>query len=231
MNHSISVGLEQGTDNQIRAHSLELLGLEVIGPDAEVAAARLVETIQAALPVMAELKLVVPPAEAELKIEVDEWIQTVSEVGKGQTTACFQRDLTRLEDRELFRALDLLGALRGRILDRVRRLKNEALDAVPAGDTTLRHLLDELAAAQWWTLSRLGASSLAEVPDQVVGRLDTSMALIVQRLTELPDDARDSLVELEGEEWTPRKVVRRLLWLEWTYGNAALHSLGVETAA
>jgi hypothetical protein len=66
------------------------------------------------------------------------------------------------------------------------------------------------------------------VPDRLLGRLDTAMALVVQQLTNLDDDARERVLELDGEKWSPRKVVRRLLWLEWALGGAVLRAVDAE---
>jgi hypothetical protein len=71
---------------------------------------------------------------------------------------------------------------------------------------------------------------MAEVPDRILGRLDTAMALVVQQLTSLDEEARSRVLELDGEQWTPRKVVRRLLWLEWALGGGALRALEAEEA-
>ena len=38
-----------------------------------------------------------------------------------------------------------------------------------------------------------------------------------------------ALLEIEGEEWTPRKVLRRLLWTEWSMGRVVAHALTTET--
>jgi hypothetical protein len=74
-------------------------------------------------------------------------------------------------------------------------------------------------------LSRLGASPMAGAPDHTLARLDTAAALVVDRMTTLPDETRGRRLELDGEEWTPRKVLRRLLGLEWTLVVIALAGL------
>ncbi|HET6765546.1 MAG TPA: hypothetical protein VFH27_17825, partial [Longimicrobiaceae bacterium] len=114
-----------------------------------------------------------------------------------------------------------LGDLRGRLLAGVRRQPPAVLDAETDGGWTVRQILEELARGTWWTLSRLGASPMAETPESTLGRLDTAMALAVQAFAHLPEDQRGLRLELEGEEWTPRKVMRRLLWQEWALGRAA----------
>src|SRR5690606_27479372 len=111
---------------------------------------------------------------------------------------------------------------RGRLLRELKPLGRGALDGARGDLGEVRQVLDELARAQWWTLTRMGASPLAEVPQAVLGRLDTAMALVVQQFTGFAREARDRTVELDGEVWSPRKVLRRLLWLEWWLGRTAL---------
>ena len=57
------------------------------------------------------------------------------------------------------------------------------------------------------------------------------MALVVQQFTGFAREQRAMVIELEGEVWTPRKVLRRLLWLEWSLGRAARSVLPDGTSA
>ncbi|HET6228642.1 MAG TPA: type II toxin-antitoxin system HicB family antitoxin [Longimicrobiaceae bacterium] len=220
-----SVGLEQGPDGAMLAHGLDLPGCAAFGDTAEDAVAAFEHTLHEWLRFLASAGEPVPGAGAELEIAVDEWISTDADVAGGETTACFAADLAALSAEEIDRGLRLLGDLRGRVLARVRRQPAAILDAESEGGWTARGILEELARAGWWTLSRLGASPMAEVPESTLGRLDTSLALAVQVFTAMPPEMRGNRLELEGEEWTPRKVMRRLLWLEWTLGRAAASAL------
>jgi len=56
------------------------------------------------------------------------------------------------------------------------------------------------------------------------------MALTVQQLTGFAREARHRVLELDGELWSPRKVIRRLLWLEWWLGRTALALLPAEVS-
>ena len=220
-----AVGLEEGADGWIRAVHLGGLGCEEIGPDADSAVGAFGRSLQRRLRVLASLGYELPAAEEELQISVDEWVRTDASIRAGESTACFAGDCRALEPDELGFGLHLLGDLRGRLLPHIRRARNEQLEAIGDPDSSVRSILDELARAQWWTLTRLGASPLAEVPEQVVARLDTAMALVVQRMAPLTREAAGSLLQIDGEEWTARKALRRLLWLEWSLGGAALAHL------
>ncbi|HUE95669.1 MAG TPA: hypothetical protein VMN39_03370 [Longimicrobiaceae bacterium] len=220
-----SVGLEEGEDGAVRAHALSLLGCEEIGADPEKALDLFSAALQRRLRDLRRLGRAVPGPEEELRITVDEWVRSDARVAAGQSVACFDRDRQPLLDAERLAGVQLLGDLRGRLLPHIRRAPNAELEAIGSPEANVRVILDELAQAHWWTLTRLGASPLAEIPDRVVARLDTSMALVVQHMTHPRPEMRHRVVVIDGEEWTPRKVLRRLLWLEWSLGGAALHYL------
>jgi hypothetical protein len=222
---TISVGLEEGPDGTVRVHALDLLGCVAEGPGAEPAVEAFTGALVEWLEILQSAGERVPPPETELEIAVDEWIRTDADVAAGESDVCFAADLRRLTDREIDDGIRRLGDLRGRLLPHLRRVPESELDARGSGEWTARRILDELARAHWWTLSRLGSSPLAEVPARTLGRLDTSLALVVDRFTTLPPEQRGTVLDLEGETWTPRKVLRRLLWLEWSLGRAARHAL------
>lgn len=219
------VGLEEGADGALLAHALTLPGCTAGGPTPEAALDALGRELTAWLRFLDVAGEPTPPPGAELELSVDEWLRTGARVGAGETVACFAADLAPLPEEEVRVGLRRLGDLRGRLLARLRRRPEAILDAETAEGWTVRRLLDELARAQWWTLSRLGASPMAEVPERTLARLDTAMALVVQNLGHLPPERRGTRLEIDGEEWTPRKVLRRLLALEWTLGGAALSAL------
>ena len=225
MEARIAVGLEEGADGAVLAHALALPGCAAPGASPEAAVEALQPVLFAWLRLLASRGEGVPPVGAELELAVDEWIRTGARVRAGETAVTFAADLVPLDAEDAERGLRLLGDLRGRLLERLRRRPEAILDAETAGGMTARRVLEELSRAQWWTLSRLGATPMAEVPERTLARLDTAMALVVDRLTALPEEARGRLLEIDGEEWTPRKVLRRLLLLEWTLGGAALDAL------
>lgn len=221
----IRVGLEEGADGAVMAHALNLPGCAAVGGSPEAAISAFELGLAEWFRFLASLGEPVPPRDAEIELAVDEWLATGAGIFAGETHALFAEDLPPLAQAEAERGVRRLGDLRARLLARVRRRPEALLDAETPGGMTARQVLEELARAQWWTLSRLGATPMAEVPEKTLARLDTAMALVVDRLTTLPDDARAHRLELDGEEWTPRKVLRRLLWLEWMLGGAALTAL------
>ncbi len=215
----ISVGLEQGPDGSTFAHSLSVPGCVARGPTPEAAVEAFPAVLTDWLRFLSGIGEAVPPTDQELEIAVDEWLATDADVAAGESDVCFAADLRTLSDDEIQQGLRVLGDLRGMLLAPARRVRDAGIGPEP------RQILEELARAQWWLLSRLGASPLAGPQDRTLARLDTAIALVVQHFTELAPERRAQRLVLEGEEWTPRKVLRRLLWLEWALGRAALHTL------
>ena len=225
----VSVGVEQGADGHCWAFALDGAGCAGAGPSMEEAVEAFQRQYFDWLRFLQRVGEPVPPASALLEIAVDEWSVSDANVAAGETTVLFNAEYRAITDDELLRGVRLLGDLRGRVLSRIRaiprREMDAALDAPVEGGLSVRDVLEELARAQWWTLSRLGATPMAGTPEATLGRLDAAMALVVQHLGHLDPARRDLWLELDGEEWTPRKVLRRLLWLEWTLGQAALRGL------
>jgi predicted RNase H-like HicB family nuclease len=220
------VGLEEGPSGATLVHSFSLPGCVAGGRDTDEALDAFTNALASWLAFLATCGEPVPSRDVELEVIVEEWVATDARIRHGETNACFECDRQALAEAEASAGVRVLGALRGRLIPRIRRMRDEDLEAFGFPGFTARQILDELARAQWFTLTRLGASPLAAVPEPVVARLDTAMALVVQHLLNLPADARDRAVVMEGEEWTPRKVLRRLLWLEWELGGAVLDALG-----
>jgi predicted RNase H-like HicB family nuclease len=222
---TIAIGLEEGADGALLAHALDLPGCAASGATPEGAVAALQPVLFAWMGLLARSGEPVPPRDAELQLVVQEWIGTAARVQSGETLVLFEADAAPLDAAEAERLLLRLGGLRGRLLAPLRRRPAALLEVETAGGMTVGTVLEELARAQWRMLAGLGASPMAAVPDGTLARLDTAMALVVDRIVSLGDAARARLVELDGEEWTPRKVLRRLLWLEWTLGGAVLDAL------
>jgi predicted RNase H-like HicB family nuclease len=225
---SFAVGLEEGAAGATLVHALDLPGCVAGGESQQDALTAFQSVLSQWLVTLGTLGHALPPADAELEIRVDEWHVSDAAVAEGQSSVLFDADRAELDEDGIARQLQRLGDLRGYLLARLRPLPDGVLDGIWRGEWTARVALEELARSHWWTLSRLGSSSMAQVPDRTLARLDTAMALVVQRFTELEPDARSRVVEIEGELWTPRKVLRRLLWLEWTFGRLALAALSGE---
>ncbi|HEU0013924.1 MAG TPA: hypothetical protein VFQ45_09590 [Longimicrobium sp.] len=224
----VSVGLEQAPGKRLSAWALNVPGASGIGWTAEEAVADLELELGDWIRFFHSAGEPVPDEDEEIELAVDEWLLADEPEPDHPVPVIFDCDLEPLTRQDVERGLQRLGEMRRRLLARIRHEREDVLERRAGNGKTVRENLEELARMHWWTLSRLGASPMAEVPEKTVARLDTSMALVVQTLTMLPDEKRAQLLVLDNQEWTPRKVMRRLLWLEWILGNAALNGLGVQ---
>jgi hypothetical protein len=221
----IPVGLEASDSGYVHAHALTLPGLVATGFGAEDALGEFEHELPRWLGYLRDIGEPVPSLETEIRITVDEWVSTDVAVAAGESDAFFAADEEPLTDTEIRRGLALIGEMRAPLLPRIRRAKDADLEDIPAGSGHLRQVIDELARAQWWLLTRLGSSPLGQIPDTAVGRLDTAMALTIDRVAHLSADERAKVVEIDGEIWSPRKVLRRLVWIEATLGDLAMLAL------
>lgn len=227
--HPFPVGLEEGADGATLVHALTLPGCVAAGGDRDAALAAFPSALAAWLHFLGSRGEAVPPPDGELEIAVEEWIR-VDGPSTGTSAVLFDADRAPLTPPEIEIALQRLGDLRGQVLAELRAIPDAELDRLGASEWSPRTIAEELARAQWWTLTRLGASPMAEIPPRTLARLDTAMALVVQAFTDATVALDRPPVEIEGELWTPRRVLRHLLWLEWTLGESLLRALAPATA-
>ncbi len=218
---TFSFGLEESGAAAL-LHPLWFAGCVIGGRTKEEALEAVPRALGEWLRFMDSLGEEVPSPDAELEVTIDEWVRSGAAVRNGESDAFFEADAVALEEDEIEAGLQRLGDIRGALLPYIRR--RPAAEIEPA-----RQVLEELARAQWWTLTRLGASPLAEIPEGTVGRLDTAIALTIQCFTELGPESRGERLKIDGEIWTPRKVMRRLLWLEWSLGRTARKLLPLDS--
>jgi hypothetical protein len=76
-------------------------------------------------------------------------------------------------------------------------------------DGILRHV----GGAEWWYMDRLGlAIPREQVPDEPFERLEKVRAHLISVLPRLIGSAQ--VVGINGEIWSPRKLLRRAVWHE-----------------
>jgi predicted RNase H-like HicB family nuclease len=107
-----------------------------------------------------------------------------------------------------------LAASRADLLDAYLGLSDEALAHVLPGERwPINGILNHVATAENWYLSRLGLDNEAawDMSD-VLGKLMLVRAQFNEALKLMA--GRDATATLQGETWSPRKIVRRALWHE-----------------
>ncbi len=92
-------------------------------------------------------------------------------------------------------------------MDLVKNLPEEALDCkVDADKPCIREILCRIAEADLWYTDRL-----KQWPDAPLFRLAAARGVALERLRALTETERANLTAYDGQEWTPRKIMRRML--------------------
>lgn len=129
--------------------------------------------------------------------------------------AWFQDDWKSLTAAEVDRALQYLVWTREELLAVTELAPVEQREVMPEGERmSIDGILRHVAGGERWYLDRLGAANMTreEMPSDLPERLAQTRARVNAVLPTWVGLER--VVGVEGEWWSPRKVVRRLLWHE-----------------
>lgn len=145
--------------------------------------------------------------------------------GEVEINAWFRDDWRPLDRVEAMRGLELLRWSRADLLRIVGGLDEAKLDEQKPGERwSIRGILAHVATAEWWYLDRFGLirprSELSKDPYQ---RLAEVRAVLEGVLPELV--GMEKVLGLEGELWSPRKLLRRALWHEIDHIGHIAHLL------
>jgi hypothetical protein len=128
----------------------------------------------------------------------------------------FVRDWKPLKPHEIERALQLLAWSRADLLDVVKDLSAENLaQTYPNEHWPINGILKHIGGAEWWYQERIGypfPEDETDVPDDPFECLQVVREHFNFLLPGL--EGINKVVGLDGEIWSPRKVLRRALWHE-----------------
>ncbi|RME78336.1 MAG: hypothetical protein D6784_02515 [Chloroflexi bacterium] len=125
-------------------------------------------------------------------------------------TTTFLTDYDALRPNEMETMFRWMAVSRQELMDLVRDLPQEALDwRKDEQSPSIREILCRLAEADLWYTDRL-----IRWPEAPLFRLAAARGVALERLRELSEEKRAGITTFEGEEWTPRKVIRRMLEFE-----------------
>ncbi len=117
-------------------------------------------------------------------------------------------DYVPLSDKELEALWERAAASRQALLDTLAAMSSSALTWRENRESwAIRNVLGHMAEADLWYASRLEEGGLRAL----VWQLSATRALLLRRLRDLPAAAHDQVTCHDGEEWTARKVARRML--------------------
>lgn len=145
---------------------------------------------------------------------INDGFDKIGEVDGYAVDSFFPYDWKPLTAVEIERALKMLAWSRDDLLKTVAGLDRQKLEQTYPGERwSIDGILGHVAGAEWWYLDRLGlACPRQQVPDDSHRRLDLIRPLLHAALPKL-----EGVVEVagvDGEFWSPRKLLRRALWHE-----------------
>lgn len=131
-----------------------------------------------------------------------------------EVNAWFHHDWKPLTELEIERALQLLSWTRADLLSVVANLDNQALHTTFPGERwPIGRILQHVGGSEWWYLDRLGLGGGQEsLLDDPLERLAFVRGQMIEVLPRLGGSTQ--VVGVDGEFWSPRKVVRRAVWHE-----------------
>jgi hypothetical protein len=215
------VGLENGIEGRSLAWVLGHPGCFAYGADGAKALDKVPEAVQAygkwATAHAGEPGLPDGPVEFEL---VETWQvyhinRAFDVVDEGYSVeSWFKHDWKPLTADDVERGLQLLEWSRVDLLAAVEGLSDADLDThLPGQRWSLRGVLGHVAGADWWYLDRLGlAFPRALVPADAFERLRVARVHLRDVLPQLVGSRQ--VVGVDGEFWSPRKLLRRAAWHE-----------------
>ena len=219
----IRVGLENGMDGHSIAWALDFPGCYADGVDGSSALIALPQALVAYetwVRQHASSSWLPDLSEFDVRL-VETWqcyyvADDLSEASDGyEVNAWFRDDWRVLSDEEIARGLQLLRWSRADLMAALQGASQAAMEEKQPGERwAVRGVLNHLAGAEWWYMTRLDLGSLTreQLPRDPFERLPlvrTELERVLPTLAGL-----DRVLGKEGEFWSPRKLLRRTLWHE-----------------
>lgn len=126
----------------------------------------------------------------------------------------FDHDWKPLTETDIDRGLKLLAWSHADLLAVIENLTPGQWAAKKEGERwDITGIVNHIGGAEWWYLDRLGlAFPRNEVPREPLERIEIVRDLMNETLPTLKDV--NQVVGVDGELWSPRKMLRRTLWHE-----------------
>lgn len=218
---SLRIGIENGAEGRTIAWALEHPGCFAYGIDEHQALHNLPAAYHEYVYWIAqhETDPWVSLLEQELHVEETWQVYTINEEFEltedgYEVNAWFLHDWKPLTGLDIERGLKLLSWSRADLLATVQGLRPETLESKHPGERwSITGILKHVANAEWWYLDRLKLVFFRDqLPDDPLERLDKTRAILVKVLPELQGSRQ--VVGIDGEFWSPRKMLRRAVWHE-----------------
>lgn len=220
----IRVGIENNVEGRSMAWALDHPGCFSYGRNADEALSNLPDAIFDYFTWIdnrrgEERDLYSPLGQLELSIE-DSWDvyiidENYEQVAEGyEVNAWFRRDWKPLSVDDIEAGMQILSWSRDDLLAIVESLTQEQMaQKLPGERWDIFGILRHIGGAEWWYLDRLGlAFPQVELPKTPFERLERSRAHLQKVLPSLV--GKVNVVGIDGEFWSPRKLLRRAAWHE-----------------
>jgi hypothetical protein len=217
----ISVGIENGSEWRSIAWVLDYPGCFSYGQDQEEALHSLPAAIQDYNDLLASHMLSRLNIPTDYKIQHSEtWeVYTINDKfeldSEGyEINAWFLNDWKPLSKEDIETGIELLSMCRIDLLATVSGLEEDMLEYnKPSERWSILGILKHIGGAEWWYLDRLGlAFPREEVPVEPFERLEMVRTHLIERLPKLT--GANLVTGIDGEIWSPRKMLRRAIWHE-----------------
>ena len=145
---------------------------------------------------------------------INDDLDKASEADGYNVDSFFPYDWKPLTELEIKHGLEMLGWSRDDLFKAVQGLSPEKLEATYPGERwSIKGILGHVAGAEWWYLDRLGrAFPREQLPEEPLVRLEKVRKHLASTLLNL--EGVKQVIGVEGEFWSPRKLLRRALWHE-----------------
>ena len=178
------------------AHVPGLPGASARGKTIEEAKEQIRDAIKEYLRLLRDVGEPVPRYSEGIELEFEEVESTT-----------FLTDYDALRPNEMETLFRWMAISRQELMDLVKDLSEDGVDwKLNEDESSIREILCHLAEADLWYTDRL-----KQWPEAPLFRLAAARGVALERLRDLTEAKRASVTTFGGEEWTPRKVMRRML--------------------
>ncbi len=219
------VGVENNNEGRSIAWALEHPGCFAYGTNANGAVSNLESALSkyASWILRHDTRTWLTFSDAEIEIVINgTWdvyfinddLDITTEADGYSVNSFFPYDWKPLTELEIKRGLALLTWSRDDLLKSVQGLSPEKLEATYPGERwSIKGILGHVGRAEWWYLDRLGlAFPREQLPEEPLVRLEKVRKQLNSALFRL--DGVKRVIGVDGEFWSPRKLLRRAMWHE-----------------
>jgi len=132
-----------------------------------------------------------------------------------EVNAWFQTDWIPMTEAEIEQGLMLMEWSRKDLLDLLAGIPSDLQEEKFAGERwDILGIVKHIGGAEWWYLDRLGLTDLTrdQVPKEPFERLEVVRTQVIQTMPQFL--GKELVIGKDGEFWSPRKLLRRILWHE-----------------